>query len=286
MNNGGTHVLANDGTQTLNPQDASTAELADEEAFTREHGLAEALRLVVLDNASRARQESIFTSTPDLLARQSDVGNVAERERSKKELARSSVGGNRHLAASNELLHAEFDCALESHGRRHCDHGAWFGFQRSTDGQLNGHDGVAVAVADAVTSTIECAHVVHRCTRACEVALRRSASWHSRLSAGVVWTFRFFLLFLRILICRRPGVVWELLIRLLHWADPSGIVADITIRKWRRDRRRRSKVLLWWRSVLLLRLGLSYVLCLAGWRIVVLLCVQGRRRILVLLCDS
>jgi hypothetical protein len=45
-------------------------------------------------------------------------------------------------------------------------------------------------------------------------------------------------------------------------------------------------VLLWWRSVLLLRLGLSYVLCLAGWRIVVLLCVQGRRRILVLLCDS
>jgi hypothetical protein len=286
MRNDDTHVFANDSTQALNPQDTSTAELADEEAFAGEHGLAEALRLVVFDDTSRARQEGIFASTPDLLASQSDVGDVAERKRSKEELARTSVGRYRHLAASNELLHAEFDCALESHGRRHCDHGAWFGFQRSTDGQLNGHDGVAVAVADAVTSTIECAHVIHRCTRACEVALRRSASWHSRLSAGVVWTFRFFLLFLRILICRRPGVVWELLFWLLHWADPSGIVTNIAIRKWRRDRRRRSKVLLWWRSVLLLWLGLSYVLCLAGWRVVILLSVQGRRRILVLLCDS
>ena len=84
MENSGTHILANDGTQTLNPQDASTAEFADEETFAREHGLAETLRLVVLDNASRARQERIFASTPDLLASQSDVCNVTERERSKK----------------------------------------------------------------------------------------------------------------------------------------------------------------------------------------------------------
>jgi hypothetical protein len=75
---GGTHVFANDGTQTLDPQDASTAELADEETFAGEHGLAKALRLVVLDNASRARQESVFASAPDLFTGQSDVCDVAE----------------------------------------------------------------------------------------------------------------------------------------------------------------------------------------------------------------
>jgi hypothetical protein len=78
MRNGGTHVFANDGTQTLDPQDASTAEFADEETFAGEHGLAEALRLVVLDNASRARQEGVFAGAPDLFTGQSDVCNVAE----------------------------------------------------------------------------------------------------------------------------------------------------------------------------------------------------------------
>lgn len=84
MENRGTHVFANDGAQTLDPQDASPAKLADEEAFAREHGFAEALRLVVLDHTSRARQESILAGTPDLLASQSDVCDVAERERCKK----------------------------------------------------------------------------------------------------------------------------------------------------------------------------------------------------------
>ena len=55
MENSGTHILANDGTQTLNPQDAGATELANEEALSGKHGLAEALRFVVLDHASRAR---------------------------------------------------------------------------------------------------------------------------------------------------------------------------------------------------------------------------------------
>lgn len=193
-----THVFANDGAQTLDPQDASAAEFADEETLAREHGLAEALGFVVLDNTSRARQESIFACTPGLFARQSDVGDITEREGSKEQLAWSCVGGNRHLAAGNEFLHAEFDCALEGHGRRHCDHGAWFDFQRTTDGQLDGHDGVAVAVADAVAAAVESAYVVHGSTRACEMALWRSTSWHGRVPAGVVWAFWFFLLFLRV----------------------------------------------------------------------------------------
>jgi len=84
------------------------------------------------------------------------------------------------------------------------------------------------------------------------------------------------------MVCWRSRVVWEFLLWLLHWADPSGIVANIAIREGRRNGRRRRKVLLWWWSVVLLWLGLSYVLCLTGRRIVALLGVQGRRRILLL----
>jgi hypothetical protein len=193
-----THIFPNDGAQALDPKNAISTEFADKQAFAGEHGFAETLRLVILGHARRARQESVFASTPNLLAGQANIGNIAERERSQQQLSRPRVRRNRHLTPSNELLHAEFDGAFERHGGRHGDHGAGLGFERAADGQLDGHDGVAVAVADAVAAAVESADVVDGRARAGEVALRRSAAGHLRLSARVVGPLGLFLLFLRI----------------------------------------------------------------------------------------
>jgi hypothetical protein len=193
-----TYVFTDDGAQALNPKNAVPAELADKQAFAGEHRFAETLRLVILRHARRAREKSVFASAPSLLASQADIGNIAKRERSQQQLSRPRVRRNRHLTASNPFLHAEFDGALESHGGRHGDHGAGLGFERAADGQLDGHDGVAVAVADAVAAAVERADVVDSRARAGEVALRRGAAGHLRLSARVVGSLGLFLLFLRI----------------------------------------------------------------------------------------
>lgn len=193
-----THIFTNDGAQALDPQYTSPAELAHEQTFAREHGLAEALRFVVLGHARRAREESVFAGTPRLLARHANIRDIAERERRQKQFTRASVCGHRHLAASDELLHAELDGALEGHGGRHGDHAAGLHFERTADCQLDGDDGVAVAVADAIAAAVESADVVDGRARAGEVALRRSAARHGRVSAGVVWSLGLFLLFLRV----------------------------------------------------------------------------------------
>lgn len=193
-----THIFANDGAQALDPKNPRPAELAHKQAFAREHGLAEALRFIVLRHARRAREESIFARAPSLLARQANIRDIAERERRQQQLPRTRVRGNRHLAARDELLDAEFNRAFQRHGRRHGDHAAGFGFERAADGELDGHDGVAVAVADAVAAAVESADIVDGCARACEVALWRGAAGHGRVSAGVVGPLWLFLLFLGI----------------------------------------------------------------------------------------
>lgn len=162
----------------MDPENTSPGVLADEQTFAGKHGFAETLRLVILLHTSRAGQESVFARAPSLLAGQTDIGNIAKRERCQEKFAWASVRGNRHFAASDELFHAELDGALESHGGRHSDHGAWLDFERATDGQLDGQNGVAVAMADAVAATIESADIVYGRAGALEVALRRGASGH------------------------------------------------------------------------------------------------------------
>jgi len=193
-----THIFTDDGAQALNPQYTSSAELAHKQTFTREHGLAEALRLVILGHARRAREESVFAGTPRLLARHANIRDIAERERRQKQFTRARVRRHRHLAAGDELLHAELDGALERHGGRHGDHAAGLDFERTADGQLDGNDGVAVAVADTVAAAVERADVVDGRARAGEVALRWSAAGHGRVSAGVVGSLGLFLLFLQV----------------------------------------------------------------------------------------
>lgn len=182
----------------MNPENAGPAELAHKQTFAREHGLTEALRFVILGHARRAREESIFASAPRLLTRHANIRDIAERERSQQQFTRASVGGNRHLAAGDELLHTELDGALEGHGGRHGDHAAGLDFERTADGQLDGDNGVAVAVTDTVAAAVERADVVDGRARAGEVALWRGAAGHGGVSAGVVGSLGLFLLFLRV----------------------------------------------------------------------------------------
>lgn len=195
---GRTYIFADDGAQALDPENARAAELADEESLAGEHRLAEALRLVVFHDTSRTREERILARAPSLLAREADISDIAKRRRGEQQLSRTRESRRRHLAARHELLHAELDRALERHRGRHGDHGAGLGLQRAADGELDRDDGVAVAVADAVAAAVEGAHVVDGGAGAGEVALRRGAARHGRLSAGVVGAFGLLGFFLRV----------------------------------------------------------------------------------------
>lgn len=192
------YVFANDGAQALNPENTSSSELTHEESFTGEHGFAEGLRLVVLGHASRASQERVLAGTPSILPREANISDIAKREGSKQQLARTRVSRHGHFTTSDKLLHAEFHSALESHGRRHGDHGARLHFQRTAYSELDGDDGVAVAVGDAVAAAIKSAYIVDGRARTGEMTLRRSAAGHLRLSADVDGTLWLFLLFLGI----------------------------------------------------------------------------------------
>ena len=86
------------------------------------------------------------------------------------------------VAAGDQLLDAELDLTLHRHGRRHGDHGARLDVQRRADRQLHRHNGVGVAVADAVRSAVELAHVVDVVLPR-ELRCRWSSACH-RLSAA------------------------------------------------------------------------------------------------------
>lgn len=105
--------------------------------------------------------------------------------RCEQELSGTSVGAVRHLARNEQLLHAEFEATLESDGGRHGDHEARFDGQGTANGELDGDDGVGVAVADAVGAAVEGADVVDGGARSDEVVLWRGAARSLRRAAGV-----------------------------------------------------------------------------------------------------
>lgn len=62
---------------------------------------------------------------PGLAARQAQAGDVAQHGRAQQQLAGPREGRLAHLAARDQLLHAELVGALEHDGGRHGDHDAW-----------------------------------------------------------------------------------------------------------------------------------------------------------------
>ena len=155
-----THILPDDGTQATEPQNSSARDAIREPALAGKHHLAEILSLEVLDDALCASEERVLADVPRLAAGEAHRRDVAQAVRRQDDLAGPGVVRHGDVAAGDQLLHAELDLALDRHGRRHGDHGARLGVQRRADRQLDRHDGVGVAVADAVRAAVELAHVV------------------------------------------------------------------------------------------------------------------------------
>jgi len=120
-----THILPNNSAKARDPQHPSPTHLIYEQPFAREHGLAEALTLIVLHHPLRGHDERVLADTPQLGTVETESGDVAGRGWREEDLAGAGVGRGGHLAASDEFLHREFDGAFESDGGGHGDHDAW-----------------------------------------------------------------------------------------------------------------------------------------------------------------
>lgn len=212
---GKTYILPDDGAEARQPQKASPADLVDPQALAAEHGLAEPLPLVLLDDALRAGQVPVVADAPALAARQAQAGDVAQEGRAEQQLPGPREGRVAHLAAGDQLLHAELVRALERDGGAHGDHCSGLGAQRAPHRQLDRQDGVAVAVADAVRPAVEGAHVVHDRRRPHEVSGRRRPADQvrgvARVHRGVlVVPLRLGGLLGRVVALRGPGILGRL----------------------------------------------------------------------------
>jgi len=69
VNHDNTHVFPDDSTQTREPQNASSTDLICEPTLSREHHLAQILRLILFHHTLRTRQKSVLTQSPRLVAR-------------------------------------------------------------------------------------------------------------------------------------------------------------------------------------------------------------------------
>lgn len=160
---GGTHVFADDRTETRHPQQALAGDLVHPQTLAAEHGLAEPLALEVLGHALRRRQIGVLAHGPNLVARHADRGDVAQHPGGYEDFTGADVGRGADVASRDELLHGKLEGSLERHSGRHGDHGAGLAFQGSAHRQLDGEDRVGITMADAEAPTVERAHVVcHR----------------------------------------------------------------------------------------------------------------------------
>lgn len=116
--------------------------------------------LVLLYDALRAREEGVTADAPGLAARKSKHGQIAQRAGSEQQLSGSRERGMSHFTTYQHLLHAELECSLQCHRRRHGDHGPRLRGDRAAHGQLNRYDRVRVPVRDAVGAAVESSHVV------------------------------------------------------------------------------------------------------------------------------
>lgn len=120
-----THIFANNGTKTRNPEQTDAGNLVDEPALAAEHGLADALALVVGVDSLRVGHVGVLPHRPCLLARQPEAGHVAEHGRREEHLSGARERGLGELGAGHELLHAKLDRSPQGDGRRHGKERTW-----------------------------------------------------------------------------------------------------------------------------------------------------------------
>lgn len=134
---------------------------------------------MVFNNALSGSKVGVVSNIPLFLAIETDAGDVAKHRRRKQEFAGPNIRRASKLGTGDDLFHAKFDFAFEGHGGRHGNHGTRLGSEGASHGKLNGKDGVAVAVADAVASSVKCANII-----VCRNGADKGRSWYGRLAQG------------------------------------------------------------------------------------------------------
>lgn len=158
------------------PHQTLSSNSVDEQVFTREHRLAQTLRLSVLRDLAGTGQESIFADRPLLSAIHGKRDDVAKQIRGERDFTRPRIRRLGHLTSSEELLHGELDLACKLDCASHVHHSTGFGAHRATLLEVDVQDGIGVAVGDAVAATLEGADVCLSWWMA-GLALRLARSW-------------------------------------------------------------------------------------------------------------
>lgn len=120
-----TYIFPDNSAKARAPQDTLPTDLVHEQTFSGEHGLCDALALVLGHDALRARQERVLAHAPRLAPAQLDDGDVADAGGRQQQLARPRVDRLRHFAADQGFLQGELHLAFERDGWGHCYHCAW-----------------------------------------------------------------------------------------------------------------------------------------------------------------
>lgn len=176
---GETYIFLNNRTEAGVPQDPIPTDLIHEQPFPAEHHLAKPLTFVFLDHTLRTRNKRIFSYRPFTLPVQSQQADITQCTRRHQQLSWACERRMRHLAADEQLLDREFDRTFKSDGGAHGDHDTGLGCDRTTHRELQGHDGVCVAVADTVAAAVEGADIVLlRGARADELSDRGRTAGH------------------------------------------------------------------------------------------------------------
>lgn len=86
------YIFPDDRSKTSDPHQALACHSVEVQALAAEHGLCEALALVLFHHALRACQERVLAYRPRLIPSQADVGDVAERWGREQQFARPREG--------------------------------------------------------------------------------------------------------------------------------------------------------------------------------------------------
>ncbi len=104
-----TNIFPDNGPEASQPQQPRAAYLVHPQALAAEHGLADPLAFVLLDDILRRGQIAVVAHGPGLVAREADARDVTEHRWRQEELARAGESRVTHLPACDQLLHAKLE---------------------------------------------------------------------------------------------------------------------------------------------------------------------------------
>jgi len=121
---GHTYIFSDNRSKARTPQNPLSTDFVHKQALTTEHGLAEALALVLGDNSLGAGEKRVFATAPCVIATELDDGDVADCARREEQFARTGVVRLGHVTAGQGFFKGEFHSAFQRYSGRHCYHSA------------------------------------------------------------------------------------------------------------------------------------------------------------------